>query len=151
MSENRVIVLYDATTAQFRNGKIITESDTIQCSFLETLFPPVLTEHIVRCPIEIVHDSINGIFQRIEEVSVKAGRGYFSCLDFSEVRKQGATVPDTGGIASGPLSFATVWDAAIETYNWCIIPGIALLHEDHPDIKMWQEWKPKSLITGWYK
>lgn len=87
-----------------------------------------------------VHDSMKSIFQTLaisaEIFQSGGGCGY----NFSDVRPQGYPVKKTQGIASGPISFAHVYDAGIDT----IKAGgkrrgaaIGLLSISHPDVLKW--------------
>ncbi len=62
-----------------------------------------------------IHDSMKSIFQTLaisaEIFQSGGGCGY----NFSDVRPQGYPVKKTQGIASGPISFASVYNAGIET------------------------------------
>lgn len=101
------------------------------------------------CPIFGVKDSISGIFDSIRQAVLECAEGGFQCLDFTDVRANGESVVDTGGIASGPVSFVKVWDAGVENAN-AMVRGIAIISEDHPDIETWKAYEPKNLIIGWY-
>lgn len=104
----------------------------------------------ISCGIYAVQDSIAGIFDGIRLAVLDCTVGGFRCLDFTGVRANGEPVLDTGGIASGPVSFVQVWDSGVANAN-AIIKGIAILKSDHKDIDEWKEYKPENLLIGWYE
>lgn len=62
-----------------------------------------------------IHDSMDSIFETLK-TSAKIFQSGGGCgYDFSEIRPKGAAVKSTQGIASGVVSFASVYNAAIET------------------------------------
>ena len=84
-----------------------------------------------------LHDSLDGIFSALGEsmVTLQAGGG-IGC-DFSTLRPAGAPARESGNIASGPVSFMHLWDAACATLlSTSARRGamMATLRCDHPDI-----------------
>jgi ribonucleoside-diphosphate reductase alpha chain len=84
-----------------------------------------------------IEDSIPGIFRALEEGAVTMQQGGGIGIDFSTLRPRG-TITKRAGIASGPISFMQVWDAACGTI---LSTGVrrgammATLRCDHPDIE----------------
>lgn len=85
-----------------------------------------------------IEDSIPGIFRALQEAAVTMQKGGGIGVDFSTLRPRGTKARETGGIASGPLSFMQIWDSMCGTI---LSTGsrrgamMATLRCDHPDIE----------------
>jgi ribonucleoside-diphosphate reductase alpha chain len=85
-----------------------------------------------------LHDSLDGIFSALGESmhTLQAGGGIGA--DFSTLRPQGAPAVQSGNVASGPVSFLRIWEAACAVL---VSTGrrrgamMATLRCDHPDIE----------------
>jgi ribonucleoside-diphosphate reductase alpha chain len=89
------------------------------------------------CVVLPVEDSLRSIFTSLGQAALIHQAGGGTGYAFSHLRPRGDRVASTGGKASGPLSFLTVFDAAAEVVSTggrrrgaCM----AVLDASHPDI-----------------
>ena len=85
-----------------------------------------------------IEDSIEGIFEALKEGAVTMQQGGGVGYDFSTLRPHGCRARASGMIASGPVSFMHVWDAACATLTSTGSRRgamMATLRCDHPDIE----------------
>jgi ribonucleoside-diphosphate reductase alpha chain len=94
-----------------------------------------------------LEDSLQGIFNAQREAMLTLQAGGELGVDFSPLRPAGASAVASGGVASGPVTFLTLWDAAAAVLtSGSPRPGrmMATLRCDHPDIEAFIDAKIKS-------
>jgi ribonucleoside-diphosphate reductase alpha chain len=85
-----------------------------------------------------IEDSVDGILGALREGALTMQQGGGVGFDFSTLRPRGHPALETGGEASGPVSFMAIWDTTCRTL---LATGrrrgamMATLRCDHPDIE----------------
>lgn len=100
-------------------------------------------KNLANCFVLGIDDSRSSIYDTLKDAAEIFAMGGGVGYDFSKIREEGAYIASTGGKASGPLSFMSLFDQTGEVIQQASRRGaqIGIMNISHPDIEKFIDFK----------